>query len=219
MKKNITKTSLIIAVVCFSISMGFTGQAKAGWIESYYQNHPMTIDQLNAAYGEPVNVIAIANNAEKRVYGPKDAVIGYTYFIVADNKVVTRGVMDSTGSLASNDPKAPEAKGIMAKNYRKNPLSVKDLKAELGSPVAVCDYKNGSQKMFYGPKDAVVGYTYYLAKDGMVVDQNVSNFLESNNETEKYAGPEPKGIMAKYYAANPMTVEEQSTAWQLYKQS
>jgi hypothetical protein len=213
MKKKLAKASLMIAVCCFSLSMALPEQAKAGWLQDRYKANPVSVDQLDASYGTPVNVITIAKGVEKRIYGPKDVVIGYTYFITDNGQVIDRGVTDSAEKQASNKAISPEAKGIMANYYKANPLSVKELEEEMGAPVQTCSYVNGSQKLFYGPKDVVAGYNYFLVKDGMVIDKNVSGTLESNEIAVAYAGPEAKGRMAAYYASNPMTVDELRAKW------
>ncbi len=211
MNKKTVKTSLMITACCFFLTISLAGQATASWLTSYYQNHPTTSEQLEASYGQPVSIIQNTDDTEKRIYGPKDVMVGYTFFILKDNLVIDKGVTDTLGQM----PKAainPEASGHMASYYNANPLSADDLKRKMGSPVETCSYDNGTQKLFYGPKDVVTGYTYYLIKDGMVVDKNTSDRLENNN-VAKIKAPEPKGHMADHFAANPMTIAELKAKW------
>ncbi|NOX33600.1 MAG: hypothetical protein GXP56_07660 [Deltaproteobacteria bacterium] len=175
MKKNMVKTSLMIAVFCFSMAISIPGQANAGWLASYYKTNPMTADQLKASYGEPVNVIKMDDGAEKMIFGPKDPEIGYTYFLTRNGRVIDRGTTDDTGSKkASGIKNNPEPRGLMADYYNANPLTVDELKARWGNPVSNHDYDNGIKKLTFGPKDPEIGYTYFLIKDGMVVDKNIT---------------------------------------------
>ena len=173
MKKKLTKASLMVAICCFSISMTLPGQAKAGWLQKQYKAHPVSVDQLDASWGTPVNVITIAKGVEKRIYGPKDVVIGYTYFITDNGQVIDRGVTGSTEKQAAKAA-GPVAKGHMANYYAAHPVTVDELKAEWGSYISNHDYDNGIKKLTFGPKDPEVGYTYFLVKDGMVIDKKVT---------------------------------------------
>ncbi|MCD4721388.1 MAG: hypothetical protein K8S13_16235 [Desulfobacula sp.] len=92
MNKKIAKTSLMIAVFCLTISISIPGQALASWMASYYKTHPMSTDQLRDSWGKPVNVIQMDNGVEKMIFGPKDVVIGYTYFLIKDGIVVDKNV-------------------------------------------------------------------------------------------------------------------------------
>lgn len=175
MNKEIAKTSLMIAVFCLAISISIPGQALASWMASYYKTHPMSTDQLRDSWGKPVNVIKIENGVEKMIFGPKDVVIGYTYFLTRNGQVIDRGVTDTADKKAvSKANKGPEPKGIMANYYKSNPVSINELKAKWGNPISNHDYENGIKKLMFGPKDPEIGYTYFLIKDGIVIDKNVT---------------------------------------------
>jgi hypothetical protein len=47
-------------------------------------------------------------------------------------------------------------------------------KAQHGNYISNHDYDNGTKVLTFGPKDPETGYTYFLVKDGMVIDQNVT---------------------------------------------
>jgi hypothetical protein len=176
MKKSIVKTNLLIAVFCFSMSMGLPGQAMATWLESYYKTHPMSADQLKASWGEPVNVIKMAGGVEKLIFGPKDVEVGYTYFLTRAGRVIDRGTTEDDGiENVSRTGKDPEPCSLMGNYYKTHPMTMDELTAKWGTPVSSYDYNNGIKKLVFGPKDVVIGYTYFLIKDGMVVDYNVTS--------------------------------------------
>jgi hypothetical protein len=175
MNKKITKTSLLISVFVFSLLISIPGQALAGWLASYYKTHPMSTEQLKASWGEPVNVIEMSNGVEKMIFGPKDVEIGYTYFLTRNGQVIDKGVTDDAGKKpVFQAEKGPEPKGLMAEYYKSNPMSVDELKARWGNPISSHDYENGIKKLTFGPRDPEIGYTYFLIKDGMVVDKNIT---------------------------------------------
>lgn len=176
MKKSIAKTNLIIAIFCFSMSMGLPGQAMAGWLETYYKTHPMTVDQLKASWGEPVNIVKMDGGVEKMIFGPKYPEIGYTYFLTKAGQVIDRGNTEDDGKEnVSRTGKDPEPMGLMANYYKTHPMTVDDLTAKWGTPVSSHDYSNGIKKLVFGPKYPEIGYTYFLIKDGMVVDYNITS--------------------------------------------
>lgn len=176
MKKNIVKTNLMIAVFCFSMTLGLSGQAMAGWLESYYQTHPMSADQLKASWGEPVNVVKMDSGVEKLIFGPKDIEVGYTYFLTKAGQVIDRGTTEDDGvKPVSRTGKDPEPCSWMGNYYKTHPMTVDELTAKWGTPVSSHDYSNGIKKLVFGPKDVVIGYTYFLVKDGMVVDYNITS--------------------------------------------
>jgi hypothetical protein len=176
MKKNIVKTNLMIAVFCFSMSMGLPGQAMATWLETYYKTHPMTTEQLRASWGEPVNVVKMDNGIEKLIFGPNDKLVGYTYFLTKAGQVIDRGLTRDDGKEnVSRTGKDPEPCTLMGNYYKTHPMTVDELTAKWGTPVSSYDYSNGIKKLVFGPKDVVIGYTYFLIKDGMVVDYNVTS--------------------------------------------
>ena len=92
MNRNAMKTLTILTLFCLALAAGMPGAVQAGWLENYYKTHPVSTDQLKAKWGEPANVIQMKAGVEKMIFGPKDVVIGYTYFLVRDGQVVGRGI-------------------------------------------------------------------------------------------------------------------------------
>jgi len=121
MKKSIVKTNLMIAVFCFSMSIGLPGPAMAG-------------------------------------------------------QVIDRGTtMDDGKVTVSRTGKDPEPCSLMGNYYKTHPMTVDELTRKWGTPVSSYDYSNGIKKLVFGPKDVEIGYTYFLIKDGMVVDYNITS--------------------------------------------
>lgn len=94
----------------------------------------------------------------------------------------------------------------MAKHYKKNPMSLEELKSNWGEPANTVTLANGVQKMIFGPKDKETGYTYFLVKDSQVIDRGITSSLEKT-VAKQSSGPVAKGWMANYYKKNPMTIE------------
>ena len=205
MKITLGVTAFIFVLTVSLLSF----QAHAGWMVSYYKNNPMTVEELKSNWGEPANIVSMENGVEKMVFGPKDVMIGYTYFLVKEGMVINRGTTDSLGkSSVSKAKSGPVAKTFMGNYYKANPVSEDALRAQLGKPVAAYTYENGITRLYYGPKDVEIGYTTYLIKDGMVIDKNSSHFIDKKDTRIASKGPEAKGFMANYYKANPTTVEQ-----------
>ncbi|MCP4672740.1 MAG: hypothetical protein GY857_15705, partial [Desulfobacula sp.] len=97
----------------------------------------------------------------------------YTYFLVKDGMVLDRNITDTLGkSSMAKKSTGPVAEGLMANYYKSHPMTVDELKAKWGKHVSNHDYDNGIKKLTFGPEDPEIGYTYFLIKDGMVVDKN-----------------------------------------------
>ncbi len=171
------KTTLYIATLATGLMliMGTTAQAQS-WLARYYEKNPTSLASIKAAYGEPLNVIALEDGVQKMIFGPKDVEMGYTYFLIKDNqRVIDKGMCDSL----EKQPKKivfpdPEPEGILARYYSRHPMTVAQLKARWGEPIRVHEYDNGVTKMVFGPETAELGCTYFLIKDGMVADRNTT---------------------------------------------
>ncbi len=91
MKKSVYASIISIGILFF---VGTAAQAQT-WMARYYEKNPMSLDQLTADYGTPLNTIEMEDGVKKMVFGPKDVMIGYTYFLVKDGMVVDK---NCTGS-------------------------------------------------------------------------------------------------------------------------
>jgi hypothetical protein len=169
MKKSIYASIIFIGMLFVA---GTVAQAQT-WMAKYYEKNPMSLDQLTVDYGSPLNTIEMEDGVKKMIFGPKDCMIGYTYFLIKDGMVVDKNITDSLGKKDKKTKYAgPTPKSIMANYYKKSPLTIAELKAQWGNPVSNHDYDNGIKKLTFGPKIPEIGYTYFLIKDGMVVDKN-----------------------------------------------
>lgn len=169
MKKSVYASIIVIGILFF---VGTAAQAQT-WMARYYEKHPMSLDQLTAGYGTPLNIVEMEDGVKKMVFGPKDVMIGYTYFLVKDGMVIDRNCTNSLGKKHKVIKYAgPTPTGIMANYYKSHPMTLDELTAKWGNPVSSHDYDNGIEKLTFGPKLPEIGYTYFLVKDGMVVDKN-----------------------------------------------
>lgn len=91
-------------------------------------------------------------------------------------QVIDRGITEDDGKEnVSRTGKDPEPMGLMASYYKTHPMTVDELTRKWGMPVSSYDYSNGIKKLVFGPKCPEIGYTYFLIKDGMVVDYNITS--------------------------------------------
>ncbi|MCP4672100.1 MAG: hypothetical protein GY857_12420, partial [Desulfobacula sp.] len=111
MKKSVYISVIVIGVLFFA---GTTVQAKT-WMARYYEKNPMGLDQLTTDYGSPLNTIEMEDGVKKMIFGPKDVMIGYTYFLVKDGMVLDRNITDTLGkSSMAKKSTGPVAEGLMA---------------------------------------------------------------------------------------------------------
>jgi hypothetical protein len=172
MKKSVYTSIIIIGILFF---IGTIAQAQT-WMAKYYEKNPMTLDQVTAIHGSPLNTIEMEGDVKKMIFGPKVSELGYTYFLIKDGMVLDKNHTSTLGKKKEVVKYAgPTPKTIMNNYYKSNPMTVAELKAKWGTPVSNHDYDNGIKKLTFGPKVSEIGYTYFLVKDGMVVDKNCSD--------------------------------------------
>ncbi|MCB2145804.1 MAG: hypothetical protein KQI81_04965 [Deltaproteobacteria bacterium] len=64
----------------------------------YYQKHPMSLEAVEMAWGEPVLIQKADNGLEKRTYKlqiPTDAAFAFRFFIIKDGQVISSGISDT----------------------------------------------------------------------------------------------------------------------------
>ncbi len=60
--------------------------------ESYYKNNPMTLEQVEATWGQPVLVRKLSNGVEERLYRFQNTLsLGFRFFLIKDGKVIASG--------------------------------------------------------------------------------------------------------------------------------
>lgn len=151
------------------------GPVAKGSMAQYYQTNPVSEKNLVEKLGKPAGSCTYENGVTRLYYGPKDPEIGYTTYLVKNGMIIDKNhsmIMDKNQN--QSEYQGPEARGWMANYYKTHPMTLEQLKTRYGTPISNHDYPNGVKKLTFGPKDAEIGYTYFLVKDGMVIDKNVT---------------------------------------------
>jgi hypothetical protein len=102
MRKRIILTGimsimLVAGVVCFSAGESRANDILDCWSESYFQNHPMTVQQMTDQYGKPGKIVDLESGKQDYVYPKfaKDPMLESTrHFIVKDGKVLKSFLKD-----------------------------------------------------------------------------------------------------------------------------
>lgn len=143
-------------------------------VSSYFKSNKTTVDDMVKKYGEPVSKKIYPNGMERVVFGPSDSETGFRYYITLNGRVLDGG-LTSYYSKKAESKDAPEVSKFMVKWYEKHPKSVAYITKKWGKPLSVKEYKNGMKKMVFGPKDAIMGYNFFITKDGQVIDRGITD--------------------------------------------
>lgn len=193
-----------------------------------------SVKSLDMGWGKPVSVIMLAGGVEKRVYGPVDVEVGYSYFLIKNGRVIEKGytgvshsdkldgekrVVYANGVSKEKKASLPKISGLMASHYKNNKTSVMDIKAKYGKPINTHMYANGMERfvfdtekkneLFLSDKNertagGFTGYKYFIAKDGKVLDEGFTRVLF--NKTKAPDGPNVSPFMASWFKKYPQTI-------------
>jgi hypothetical protein len=194
----------------------------------------VSANSLDKSWGKPVSVIMLAGGVEKRVYGPIDVVVGYSYFHIKNGRVIEKGYTGVShtdkidgekrvvfANSVSKPKKAslPEISGLMASHYKNNRTSVMDIKAKYGKPINKHMYANGMERFVFDTEKqtlinsnseneraagGITGYKYVIARDGRVLDEGFTRVLFNN--TKVPVGPNVSPFMANWFKKHPQKV-------------
>lgn len=148
------------------------GPKFSGWMPEFYKTTHRTVEQMVAKFGEPVQATTYPNGMERIVFGPIEQGM-YGFVIVLNGRVLDAGPTEL--QAVHNDKEELKVSPFMTNWYKKHPKSVAFVTEKWGKPVSVRDYKNGMKRMVFGPKDAELGYQFFITKDGQVIDRGVTN--------------------------------------------
>ncbi len=88
---------LVAGIVCFSAGESRADDVLNCWSESYFQNHPMTVQQMTDQYGKPGKTVDLEGGKQDCIYPKlgKDSMLESTrHFIVKDGKVLKSFLKD-----------------------------------------------------------------------------------------------------------------------------
>jgi hypothetical protein len=97
MSLGILSIMLVVGVVCFSPEESRANDFMNCWSESYFEHHPMTVQQLTDKYGNPSKIVDLEGSKKEYVYKKfgKDSMLESTrHFIIKDEKVVKSFLKD-----------------------------------------------------------------------------------------------------------------------------
>lgn len=102
MKKGILFAGILAISVCVSAVCVPVGVCRADdflncWSESYFEHHPMTIQELTQRYGQPSKIVDLKGGERDYIYKKfeKDAMMESTrHFIIKDGKVIKSFLKD-----------------------------------------------------------------------------------------------------------------------------
>ncbi len=200
MKKTAKK--IIMTLTCASFFMAGSAMAQDNAKEN-----------LINKWGTPVNAIQMEDGSEKLVFGPKDSVIGYMYFVVNNGSVVSKGTTDDAQFSKKAASNGPVASGLMASYYKNNTVAKKDLVAKYSAPVSEKTFKNGVERVVFGPKDSTIGYLSFLVKDGNVISAGTTDSADKSMVVAAKTERKSNSLTAKYYTNNNVTVKDIESNW------
>ena len=88
---------LVAGGVCLSAGESRANELLNCWSESYFQNHPMTVQQMTDQYGRPGKIVDLEGGKQDYVYHKfaKDPMLeSARHFIVKDGKVLKSFLKD-----------------------------------------------------------------------------------------------------------------------------
>lgn len=156
-----------------------TGQGFEDWMDAdpnggvlysrkYYEENPMPVATLKAAWGAPSDERAMGDGTRMLYYPVNNTTAdGYHTFLVAGDAVLDRGTAvrppaDTAGSEAGQTPTITEIEKIW------------------GKPVHVVAVEGDASLRYYASNNTTMAaYVYFVVKDGMVVEQGENDWVKA----------------------------------------
>ncbi|MFH0995339.1 MAG: hypothetical protein V1844_07575 [Pseudomonadota bacterium] len=94
---GIMSIMLVAGVICFSAGESGANDILNCWSQSYFENNPMTVQQMTDKYGKPGKIVDLEGGKQDYVYHKfaKDPMLENTrHFIVKDGKVLKSYLKD-----------------------------------------------------------------------------------------------------------------------------
>jgi hypothetical protein len=141
----------------------------------YYQNHPTTAQQVDAAWGKAVAVRPLEDGSEERYYKYQNTIdLGYRAFLEKDDKVIASAISRVTGV----PEKKAELKGVRVNFVKETGVStIAEVERTWGRPVSVKKLANGTEERYYKYGNTMMNdlKAMFLFKDGKAVATAVAN--------------------------------------------
>jgi hypothetical protein len=102
MRKRIILSAIMSIVLAAGVVCLSAGESRANdilncWSQSYFENHPMTVQQMTDQYGKPGRIIDLEGGKKDYVYNKfeKNTMLpGTRHFIINDGKVLNSFLND-----------------------------------------------------------------------------------------------------------------------------
>jgi hypothetical protein len=94
---GILSIMLVAGIVCLSAGESRAFDILNCWSESYFEHHPMTVQEMTDKYGKPSKIVDLDAGKQDCVYRKfeKDSLLpGTRHFIVKDGKVLKSYLKD-----------------------------------------------------------------------------------------------------------------------------
>jgi len=141
----------------------------------YYQNHPITAEEVDQTWGRPVAVRTLEDGSEERYYKTDNTMkIGLRYFLVTNGKVVDSGISNVTGVP---EPKK-ELMGVPMYSIRETGTeTVAEVERVWGKPIGTKKLANGMEERYYKIDNTMkIGDRMFLFKEGKAVGTTIAIF-------------------------------------------
>ncbi len=97
MLSAILSVMLVVGTVCLQAGESRANDFMNCWGESYFEHHPMTVQQMTTEYGQPSKIVDLKDGKKDYVYKnfEDDPMMEKTrHFIVKDGKVLNSFLKD-----------------------------------------------------------------------------------------------------------------------------
>jgi hypothetical protein len=189
---------------------------------AFYQHNPRSLEDVEASWGQPVRIIGLEKDMEKRVYPIQSPYtdLKYRYFLFKDGMVLASGLTD-IGKEASSDAHRQtidfHPSDLSEAYYALNPTSVEHINNTWGEPLRVKDMSDGTQVRVYPIQDPYTDFKYrkFIVRDGMVVASRISRDkgFSSPSHPSDTCCIEINELSRLYYRNNPMSLEALKQVW------
>ncbi|MCP3922601.1 MAG: hypothetical protein GY714_08460 [Desulfobacterales bacterium] len=201
---KLTVKRVLIAVTAVALLIGVSSaSAYESRIQKYFKSNPTTVKQLEMKWGDAVSVHVISEGLEKRIYGEKDAEIGYTYFIVKDGIVIDQGVTPSLYQKAKKATK-PHLSRLMSVYYKKNNVTLKSRIKKYGKPLSTTTFPNGMKRVIFNYGDAQTGKKFFISHNGRILDAGMTQVSAKKSSDTT---PKISKFMKKWFKKHPMSLK------------
>lgn len=154
--------------------------------KTYYEKHPMPVDELDRIWGRPIAVDKATDGAERRVYEISDPFTDfrYRYFLVRDGLVVASRISPDKGFQKDDGRRTAQniqVNDISHAFYERHPMTLAEVETTWGQPALVISGDGGLEERIYkiaNPYPSGFEFRYFIVKGGQVVSSGITDTLD-----------------------------------------